>query len=109
MAIQKLPATADYDRSVVTVTKVEASRNLRTAMVSVSVRQHEIFGERALADLRRSRSLLQSRVNSVLTLKYTPRLHFRLDKGIASGDRVLEVLQHLDIPRANDVPDHEES
>jgi ribosome-binding factor A len=32
-------------------------------------------------------------------LKYTPRLYFKLDDSIESGDRVLGILSQLDIPK----------
>ena len=41
---------------------------------------------------------LQELINRNLTLRFTPHLRFRLDVGIAKGDRVLDILSHLDLP-----------
>ena len=70
-----LQSDAEIDIAGVTVTKVECAPNLRTADVWVSVR-----------DARN------------LTLRFTPHLRFRLDVGIAKGDRVLDILSHLPPP-----------
>ncbi len=108
-AILRLPADEAFDRSVITLTHVETARNLRTAVVSVSVREHEAFGAPVMAHLRRHRVELQTQVNSALKLKYTPRLVFRLDTAIVKGDRVLDVLLKLDLPAPSpDQPDGDE-
>jgi ribosome-binding factor A len=38
-------------------------------------------------------------INRNMTLHYTPKLRFRLDTGIAKGDRVLDILNHLEMPQ----------
>lgn len=107
VAMLQLPTDPDFDRSVITVTSVEASRNLRSAVVSVSVRDYERLGGRVMGFLRRHRVSLQAQVNTALKLKYTPKLSFRLDKAIAKGDRVLEVLMNLEVPDAAGAADEE--
>jgi ribosome-binding factor A len=39
-------------------------------------------------------------------LKYTPRLHFKIDSSIENGDRVLGILAQLDIPE-DDSPEED--
>lgn len=105
-AILRLPAESTFDRSVITVTGVDVARNLRTAVVSVSVRDHEHLGKAVIAHLLHHRQALQRHVNAVLKLKYTPRLVFKLDKALVKGDRVLDLLLHLDLPE-NEAPQAE--
>ena len=47
---------------------------------------------------------IQALINRNLTLRFTPHLRFRLDVGIAKGDRVLDILSHLP-PPADDPAD----
>lgn len=84
------------DASSVMVSRVSASRNLRSAKVWVSVlgepgEQHE-----RMALLNRYRREIQQNINRDLSLKYTPRLHFCLDSSIEQGDSVLSILNELD-------------
>jgi len=85
-----------FDFAAVTVTHVVTSRNLRTARVLVSIRGDEDSKQRMLSLLRRHRSDIQRAINRDLTLKYTPKLHFELDRSVQEGDHVLEILAHLD-------------
>lgn len=48
--------------------------------------------------LNAHRKEVQERMSKHVILKYTPRLHFKLDDSIESGDRVLGILSQLDIP-----------
>ena len=84
------------DLATVTVTRVEASRNLRNATVYVSILGHE--GERGtiLRKLAHRHGDLQRLVNRDLKLKYTPVLRFELDTSVEKGDHVLGVLARMD-------------
>jgi ribosome-binding factor A len=87
---------ADFDLSVVTITHVIASRNLREARVLVSILGQEGRRDHILALLRKHRGELQSRINKDLGLKYTPRLSFELDTSVERGDHVLGLLFEMD-------------
>jgi len=91
----------DFDMAALTLTHVVTARNLRTARVLVSIRGDEAKQKRMLSLLRRHRPEIQQTINRDLTLKYTPRLHFELDLSIQTGDNVLDILSHLDIPEDN--------
>ena len=54
--------------------------------------------------LNRHRAEIQSRMSKNVILKYTPRLYFKFDDSIESGDRVLGILAHLDIPEDEVAP-----
>ena len=90
-----------FDLAAVTITHVVTARNLRSAKVLVSIRGDESQQRHMLSLLRRHRPEIQQAINRDLTLKYTPKLHFELDHSIQSGDHVLEILSHLDIPDDN--------
>ncbi len=94
--LMRLLKDQDVDVSAFTVTRVIASRNLRTALVKVSIRDHNEERDAMLALVKRHRKELQDHINSDLNLKYTPRLSFELDTSVETGDRVLDILSHLD-------------
>ncbi|MBI3987332.1 MAG: 30S ribosome-binding factor RbfA [Lentisphaerae bacterium] len=84
-----------FDLSAVTVTRVVTSRDLRSARVFVSIRDHDAERDAMLNKLRKHRGEIQNRINTDLVLKYTPRLDFELDTSIEEGDRVLTLLAQL--------------
>jgi len=95
-ALLRLLPEADGDAAAVTVTHVEANRDLREARVLVSVRGTPEQQEQVLRRIRRWRTEIQRRINTDLALKYTPRLHFRLDASVAKGDHVLRLLAEME-------------
>ncbi|MDD5727168.1 MAG: 30S ribosome-binding factor RbfA [Victivallales bacterium] len=82
---------------LVSVTEVKTSGDLRNALVFIS-----IFGgseqeeKTVMQTLYRRRIELQHEISQVITLKYTPVLKFELDRRIAAGDRVFELLEEVD-------------
>ncbi len=84
------------DVAAVTVTHVAVSSDLRTARVLVSVRGDEAQHYRVLNHLRSLRATIQEGIAGTVILKYTPRLHFELDRSVEVGDRVLTLLAQLD-------------
>ena len=85
-----------FDLAAVTITHVITARNLRTARVLVSIRGTEEQKLAMLSMLRRHRPEIQNTINRDLSLKYTPKLHFDLDRSVEEGDHVLDILTHLD-------------
>lgn len=99
-----LQSEPEIDIAGVTVTKVECAPNLRTADVWVSImdaEQHPNW----LRKLSKHAREIQTLINQNLTLRFTPHLRFRLDVGIAKGDRVLDILNHLPTPVDDDASD----
>jgi len=86
----------DIDLAALTVMRVECAVNLRNANVYISVFGHEDLRGRWMRMLREHAGDVQKLVNSHMTLKYTPRLHFHLDEGVEKGDHVLELLFKMD-------------
>jgi len=90
----------EVDLSAVMIAHVITHRDLRQARVLVSVRGAEEEQQRVLKRLRRHRAELQAEVMKNVVLKYTPRFHFELDRSVARGDHMLEILSELDVPPA---------
>ena len=95
-ALYKVFAGESIDLAAITVTNVRCARNLREATVSVSIFGHDDERPALLRKLAGKAKELQSLISRDLTLKYTPRLRFSLDGSLEAGDRVLDVLSHLD-------------
>ena len=92
-----LQSDPEVDVAGITVTKVECAPNLRSANVWVSIMDaadHPTW----LRRLSKHAKEIQTLINRNMTLHYTPKLRFRLDTGIAKGDLVLDILNHLDLP-----------
>lgn len=96
--IPRLFINTGFDTGAITVTRVETAPNLRDAAVYVSIFGHEEDRGEMLRFLNTHRKEIQARMSRNVTLKYTPRLHFKADHSIESGDRVLEILSNLDLP-----------
>lgn len=85
-----------FDLAAVSVTRVITSRNLRQAKVLVSIRASADEQARMLSLLSQHRSEIQQRINRDISIKYTPRLEFKLDDSIAEGDRVLHLIAAME-------------
>jgi ribosome-binding factor A len=79
----------------VTVTGVEASRDLRHATVYVSVLGPERKRAATLAGLASAHGILQSLVNRELRLKRTPQLAFEYDPTVERGVRLSRLIDEL--------------
>ena len=98
-----------FDLAAVSVTRVITSRNLRQAKVLVSIRASADEQAHMLSLLDQHRSEIQKRISRDITIKYTPRLEFKLDDSIAEGDRVLNLIAAMERehPELLDNPDAE--
>ena len=94
-ALYHVFAGEDFDLGSITITEVHCASNLRNATVMVSVYGHEDERNRILSKLSHKAKELQSIINRDLTLKYTPRLQFKLDLSVEKGDHVLDILSHM--------------
>lgn len=104
----------DVNLAAITITRVVVTSNLRTARVWVSVlSSREAAGDTETPDhvlnlLSNRRKEIQAHLGRTLNLKYTPRLIFESDSSLESGDRVLDLLNHLpgldDDDDADDLP-----
>lgn len=95
------------DYGLVTLTTVEVSPDLRTAYCYFSAVGAVTSFDEILAALGQYRVGWQKEIAQALKTKHTPRFEFRADRGLAQGNRVIDVLQSLEIPPASpdDLPE----
>lgn len=91
-------------QSMVSVTKVEATGDLRYAKVYISVLDKDKSKE-TLKGLRSAGGFLRREIGSRLQLRYTPELVFEEDDSIAYGAKMFDLLRSLDVK--NEDSDHE--
>lgn len=96
--IFRIFSNSEFDTGAITVTRVETAPDLRDANVFISIFGHEDDRVEMIRFLNRHRKDVQARLSRNVKIKYTPRLHFRHDRSIEDGDRVLGILSELDIP-----------
>lgn len=108
-ALYKVFAGDPMELGLLTVTRVQAARNLRTATVWVSIFGHEHAHGAILRKLANKAKDLQALINRDLTLKYTPRLRFELDGSVEKGDHILNILSHLNLPASDNEDDNNSS
>jgi ribosome-binding factor A len=94
--------------SDVTVTYVEASPDLRTAKVHVSVMGDEKKQQLCLRGLQHAAGFLQSKVNERIETRFTPKLQFKLDQGVKNALKVSQILSEVLPPAEPDVPPAED-
>ena len=83
-------------QSMVSVTKVEATGDLRYAKVFISVLDKDKSKE-TLKGLKSAGGFLRREIGSRLQLRYTPELIFEEDDSIAYGAKMFSLLRSLDI------------
>ena len=89
---------------IISVTRVDCASNLKTASVYVSIlgAKNEEEEARIVRRLIERKAEIQSLMSKEVILKYTPVLHFVLDHSVAAGDRVLDLLRHMEDENAGD-------
>ena len=88
----------DVSPSEITITGVSCGKDLRNATVRVSVFGAPAEQNRVLGILIHHTRDFERVVNAEVRLKFTPRLRFEIDHSIEKGDKVLALLDSLNIP-----------
>ena len=83
-------------QSMVSVTKVEATGDLRYAKVYISVLDKDKSRD-TLKGLKSAGGFLRREIAARLQLRYTPELVFVEDDSIVQGARMYDLLKRLDI------------
>jgi ribosome-binding factor A len=91
----------DFEDLLVTINQVDVTPDLKSAHVYVSV-LGSIGREEVIPALEANRAMLQADLARHMVLKYTPHLIFHLDDSIERGSRVLEILQEIEPPPADE-------
>ncbi len=87
-------------QTMVSVTKVEATGDLRYAKVYISVLDKDKSKE-TLKGLKSAGGFLRREIGSRLQLRYTPELVFEEDDSIAYGAKMYDLLKSLEIKEDN--------
>ena len=93
----------DVSASEITVTGVACGKDLRNATVKVSVFGEPAEQKRVIGIMIHHAHEFERIINAEVRMKFTPKLRFELDHSLEKGDRVLAILDSLDIPK--DEPD----
>lgn len=88
-------------KTLLSVTRVETTPDLRYAKVFVSLLDKEVTKE-TLAGLKSSAGYLRRELGRTLQLRYTPELQWQMDDSITHGAHILEILSKLEIPEDSD-------
>ncbi len=95
--------------SLLTITGVKTSPDLRHAQVFYSVLGESSDWAAAQAALDKHRVELQAALAQSVVLKYTPVLQFRPDPTLEQADRVFSIIESLDLDDlAEEDAEHEE-
>ena len=80
---------------VIRLTAVETAPDLSTARVFVSVLGDEEEANAVLVNIRKARPFFRRGLAARLNLRHTPELEFRLDRSIAEGAKIDQLLREL--------------
>lgn len=86
------------------VTRVQVSQDLHLARIWVSVLGDEEQRQDTMRALDRAHGFVRSKLGEQLTIRHVPEVQFVLDRSIEEGDRVLSLLNRLEIPPADAAP-----
>lgn len=95
-------------KTMVSITRVDTTSDLRYAKVFVSIYDKEQSKE-VLKGLKSSGGYLRRELASRLSLRYTPELVWTEDHSITYGARIMDILSTLDIPKDEDSETGEET
>jgi ribosome-binding factor A len=87
-----------FTAPLVTVQSADISPNLKTCFIYISVIGTEEQKKEAIVKLLDKRKLLQVMLMKRVVLKYTPQLHFEIDRALERGDRVMQIMDQIVIP-----------
>ena len=80
---------------VITVTRVSASNDLRTARVYISVMGDTETKRTALDGIQSAASFLRRELRGRVTMRHTPFLTFDLDESMEEADQILRLMDSL--------------
>ena len=92
----------DLEGVPITVSEVQASPDLRHAtafVMPLSGQKTELDHKRIVTALNRNRSAFQEAAGRELTIKFTPRIHFKLETSFDNADKINAVFQRVDEQR----------
>ena len=88
----------------VTVTDVELTADLRIAHIFVTTLEKDDAEREVFAGLSKASGFVRAELGRRLALRYLPEVIFKKDISGPRGDRVLQLLDGLQVETAGDVP-----
>jgi ribosome-binding factor A len=85
--------------SLISITEVDTSPDLRNAKVYFSVYGDEDEIKAAGDHLRRAAGFIHHNLKERLDLRHTPHLEFVVDRSIARGDRIMRLMRTIEEER----------
>jgi len=95
---------ATLRESMISITDVDTSPDLRSAKVYFSVYGDEEEIQAARKHLERASGFLHRNLKERLDLRYTPHLEFVLDRSLARGDRIMRLMRGIEEEREHRDP-----
>lgn len=95
-------------QTMITITRVETTPDLRYAKVMISVME-DAKEKEALKGLRSAGGWLRRELGSRLQLRYTPELVFELDDSLKYGAHMFDLLSKLNIAHDDEGDGHDEN
>lgn len=95
-------------QTMITITRVETTPDLRYAKVMISVME-DAKEKEALKGLRSAGGWLRRELGSRLQLRYTPELVFELDDSLKYGAHMFDLLSKLNISHDDEGDGHDEN
>ena len=98
---RKFPASSLHNsttprlRGIISITRVSATSDLRSARVYVSVMGSEEVRQQALSGIQSSASYLRRELRSRVSLRYVPFLTFVLDDAMLEANRLMHIIDDL--------------
>ena len=96
--------------SVISITRVESSSDLRSARVYISVLGNDIQRKEALEGLQSAASFLRREIRDRINMKHTPFLTYDLDDSLEEADQLLRLMNQVKPktlePRSSQVSHH---
>lgn len=89
-----IKASLIEDYGMVTIIDVDLAQDLKNAVIYISCLEKQYQNE-VLRELNTKTKEFQHVLGRKLQMKYTPRLEFKLDRGMEKVDRVEELLENI--------------
>ncbi|HEX4086173.1 MAG TPA: 30S ribosome-binding factor RbfA [Chthoniobacteraceae bacterium] len=87
-----------FSAPLVTIQSADITPDLKTCHIYISVIGNEAQKLEVITRLLDKRKHLQQLLTKRVVLKYTPQLHFQIDKALERGDRVMQILDEIELP-----------
>lgn len=83
--------------NLTSITSVDATKDLKEAIVYVSVYGDEIKQKEEMEAIQKAKGHIRHEIGGKMELRYIPELRFILDKSIETGAKIEEILEGLKI------------